>query len=353
MATKDTKNTKTMKDDNEKIDTSNKGRVLFLLNYLMEHTDGEHELTTSELGLIYQEHGFGGYRKTIKNDAQALIDAGFNVQINSAKGHADSYCYIEKNDFDAAEIKMLLDAVAAARFLSDDKCNLLIKKLKTLTCTTCADVMTLEGRPSRIHKEGNSLFQVVDVLEYAISKKLRVSFQYYDYDMNLKKVLHNDGEVYTFSPYSFKWEQDRYYILGMVDKRPGIINPFRVDLICNIKLIDAEIVPPPADFVPADYSNKVFKMYGGTKADVIMEADSKLIKKFIDRFGDDFQSKPISDTRFRAKVTVEASPTFYSWVFQYNGGINIIEPANIRDEYVSMLRRVTRYALGIEEPQEE
>lgn len=332
---------------------SNKGRVLFLLNHLMEHTDGEHELTTTELAQIYQEHGFGGYRKTIKNDAQTLIDAGFTVQINSAKGRADSYCYIEKNDFDAAEIKMLLDAVAAARFISDDKCTQLIKKLKALTCKSCADIMTLEGRPSRIHKNDNSLFRVIDVLEKAIKQKLKVSFQYYDYDMNLNKVLHNDGEVYTFSPYSFKWENDRYYILGMADKRPGIINPFRVDLICDIKLTDREIVPAPADFVPADYSNKVFKMYGGTKADVVMEADAKLIKKFIDRFGDDFKSKPISDTRFRATVAVEASPTFYSWVFQYNGRINIIGPANILDEYISMLRRVTRQALGIEEPQED
>lgn len=331
------------------MDTSNKGRILFLLNYLMNNTDEENELTTSQLCEIYQEHGFGGYRKTVKSDAQALQDAGFNVEIHSDKGQADTYCYIEKNDFDAAEIKMLLDAVAAARFLSDEKCAQLTEKLLGLTCSARSDIMLQEGRPSRIHKKGNLLFQVVDIIEQAIKYKLKVRFQYYDYDLNVNKILHNDGEVYSFSPYSFKWEQDRYYILGIVDKRPGKINPFRVDLICNVELTDEEIVPPPADYVPAEYSNKVFKMYGGNTADVVMEADGKLIKKFVDRFGDGFHSEALPDNRFRATVTVETSPTFYSWIFQYNGKINIVSPEPVRDEYLAMLRRVTRYALGIEE----
>lgn len=328
--------------------TTNRERILFLLNYLMTNTDEEHELSTGELCAVYQEHGFNGYRKTVKNDALALQEAGFGVCINSNNGQADTFCYVEKNDFDAAEIKMLIDAVYSARFISEEKASSLIEKLLGLTCTARSGVMTQDGMPARIHKSDNHLMQVIDTLEKAIKLKLKVQFQYYDYNLKLEKVLHNNGEVYTFSPYSFKWEQDRYYILGTVDKRPGIINPFRVDLICNPKILSDDTVPPPADFIPSDYSDRVFRMYSGQPCEVVLEADGRLIKKFVDRFGDKFKSEDVGGNRFRATVHVEASPTFYSWVFQYNGGINIISPANIRDEYLAMLRRVTQYAVAVE-----
>ena len=32
-------------------------------------------------------------------------------------------------------------------------------------------------------------------------------------------------------------------------------------------------------------------------------------------------------------------PTFYSWVFNYQGKIRIVEPQNIRDEFLEMVQK--------------
>ncbi len=61
------------------------------------------------------------------------------------------------------------------------------------------------------------------------------------------------------------------------------------------------------------------------------------MKKFIDKFGEHFESWPSTDHSFQAKVTASISRTFYSWLFQYNGEINIVSPDDIQAEYIQML----------------
>ena len=59
---------------------------------------------------------------------------------------------------------------------------------------------------------------------------------------------------------------------------------------------------------------------------------------------------------FFATVRVSISPTFFSWVFQYNGRIRIVEPETVTQEYAGMLGRLLRYyqnfGQGIPEGQE-
>ena len=79
-----------------------------------------------------------------------------------------------------------------------------------------------------------------------------------------------------------------------MDKRPGIINPVRMDLLTNVKILDEDAVPAPPGFSPGKYADKVFKMFGGEETEVILEAENTLVKKFIDRFGDSFSIRKAS-----------------------------------------------------------
>ncbi|MBR3187792.1 MAG: WYL domain-containing protein, partial [Lachnospiraceae bacterium] len=130
----------------------------------------------------------------------------------------------------------------------------------------------------------------------------------------------------------------------------------RTDLLTNVKILDEDAVPAPPGFSPGKYADKVFKMFGGEETEVILEAENTLVKKFIDRFGDSFSIRKASSTSFFATVWVSISPTFFSWVFQYNGRIRIVEPEIVTQEYAGMLGRLLRYyqnfGLGIPEGQE-
>ena len=57
----------------------------------------------------------------------------------------------------------------------------------------------------------------------------------------------------------------------------------------------------------------------------------------VDKFGTKVKTEEVDDQHFRATVTVCPSPTFYRWVFGWNGGMKIVGPENIKAEYRAML----------------
>ena len=56
---------------------------------------------------------------------------------------------------------------------------------------------------------------------------------------------------------------------------------------------------------------------------------------------------PVDNKKFRVKVDAAVSQTFFGWVFQYNGGITIVEPVDVKQQYEDMLNRALRYSESI------
>ena len=56
----------------------------------------------------------------------------------------------------------------------------------------------------------------------------------------------------------------------------------------------------------------------------------------IDKFGDDIETNKADKQFFTVKVKIELSPTFYAWVFQYQGKICIQFPQEAVDQFVQM-----------------
>lgn len=321
---------------------NNKERLLFLLKNLMDNTDEAHEYTMKELVCLYRENGMAATTKTIRNDIDTLRDSGFGVIETSDPGKPTYYSYEQK--FNSAELKMIIDAVAAARFISPKDCQELTGRLLTLAGRNIARELAADVDFSTHNETPNrNLYVTIQEISEAISMGKKISYQYYDYNLDKEKILHNNGEVYTYSPYGFAWNTDRYYLLGQVDKRPGIINPVRVDLLCRVRILEEDAAPAPSDFHPERYSQKVFTMFGGEETEVVLEADNSLVKKFIDRFGSGFAISKASDDTFYATVRVSVSPTFFGWVFQYNGKIRIVGPDAVSGRYMEMLRRASAY----------
>ncbi len=308
----------------------------------MENTDETHEYTLKDLMALYEENGTPATPKTVRNDLTKLVEAGFPVIETAVAGNPTYYSYEQR--FDSSELKMIIDAVSAARFISPKNSQALISKLLTLTSREAAREIALDADVSGHNDTPNrNLYITIQTISEAIALKKKIRYQYYDYSLEKKRILHNNGETYTYSPYGFAWNEDRYYLLGRVDKRPDTINPIRVDLLCHVEVTDEDVLPAPSDFAPKKYSDKVFRMFGGEETDVTLEADNDLVKKFIDRFGQGFELSRASDTTFYATVHVSVSPTFFSWIFQYNGRVSVAGPPEVRDRYTSMLRRILSY----------
>ena len=60
----------------------------------------------------------------------------------------------------------------------------------------------------------------------------------------------------------------------------------------------------------------------------------------IDKFGEGIQVGSFDNEHFTAEVQVQPSQTFFGWVFTFRGDIEILRPDSVKEEYLSIARKV-------------
>ena len=303
--------------------SSTKKRMLLILELLYKMTDESHPVSTVEIMDYLVGKGFQIDRKTLRSDLRLLISMGYDIVV--VKSSPNKYFWGERT-FEIPELKMLLDAVSSARFISETKSKRLTKKIMSLAGMQQREQLKRHVRAiGKTKADNKGLYYIIDTITEAINQKKKISFQYTEYNGRKEKILRNDGEVYILSPYVLYWNEDYYYVLGYSDKRE-MVTAFRIDRMKTPKIMEEDTVPKPEGFDVSAYSNKVFQMFSGEETIVELECDTSLMKYVIDRFGIDVETEELSEEKFLAKVPVDLSPTFYGWVFQFGGKIRIIGP---------------------------
>lgn len=313
-----------------------KSRILYLQKILLERTDEEHPLSTTQLiGILNDEYGISAHRTTITKDIAALVEYGLDiVTIHSTQ---NKY-FVAGRRFELPELKLLIDAVESSKFITKKKSDALIEKIHTLTSS--GQVSKLKRNSyiaDRIKPDNEQIYYIVDTINDAINEGRQISFQYYDYTGLKKKVLKNKGEIYKLSPYHLLWNGDYYYVIGYSEKRDRIVT-FRVDRIAaQPNILSAKAVEKPTDFDLAEFTREVFFMYDGNKVTVDLRCDNSLMKTMIDRFGEDVTTLAYDMTSFRLITEVASSQTFLGWVFGFGGKVQILAPESVKEQYREMI----------------
>ena len=303
--------------------SSTKKRLLLILELLYKTTDESHPVSTVEIMDYLADKGFLIDRKTLRSDLRLLISMGYDIVV--VKSSPNKYFWGERT-FEIPELKMILDAVSSARFISETKSKRLAKKIMSLAGMQQREQLKRHVRAIGKTKANNKgLYYIIDTITEAINRKKKISFQYMEYNGRKEKILRNNGEVYVLSPYVLYWNEDYYYVLGYSDKRSRV-TAFRIDRMKMPQIMEESAAEQPDDFDITAYSNKVFQMFDGKEVEVRLECENGLMKYVIDRFGLDIETEELTEDIFVAKVAVELSPTFYGWVFQFGGKIRIIGP---------------------------
>lgn len=143
-----------------------------------------------------------------------------------------------------------------------------------------------------------------------------ISFQYYEYTPEKKKILKHDGYLYILDPYALEWKNDHYYLIGYSHKHKGIAH-FRVDRLTSVEPLDSKFQPMP-DFDVAAYTNKMVDMFAAEHSEQVkLLCSNELMRVIIDHYGEDIEISPYDDTHFTVIIEVNPSGTFYGWVFKF------------------------------------
>lgn len=313
-------------------------RLVYLYQILLKYTDAEHPLTTPEIRkLMMEKYGIFMHRTTVTTDIELLQSAGY--EIISRRSRMKQY-YVDANVFELPELKILIDAVESSKFITEKKSRALVQKLISMASEANAKKLKRHLHTSgRVRSDNEKGYYIVDAVNEAINAGRQISFYYADYDGRKKRILRNDGRPYTVSPFMLIWNGDFYYLVGWYHEKERI-SVFRVDRIeSQPEILDVKAKRPPRGFSAARYSKEVFRMYDAEELqEVTLICEDSVMKGVLDQFGLKQKTWRVDENHFGTKVTVCASPTFFAWVFQWEGRVKIEEPGEAAEAYRKMLQ---------------
>jgi len=311
-------------------------RILYILKCLEEKSDEQNPVSTKQITDYLEAKGIMTNRRTIPKDIEDLIEYG--IDIVTVKSRQNLY-FIGERHFELPELKLLIDAVQASKFLTAKRTKSLINKLLAFASPYQAeDLKRGLCIDNFIKTKNETAYITVDCLHTAISQNKRIRFMYYDYDKNKKKTYKHGRRIYELSPWGFICDNEKYYVIGY-SKTHGQKATFRIDRIAAPKLTELESLPPSKDFDISAYKNYVYEMYDGKMLDITLKCENYLMNTVIDKYGENVKTQIADDKHFYAYIKASASKMFYGWIFGLDGAVQITAPHEAVKEYQSMLNR--------------
>lgn len=317
-----------------------KQKILVLLDLFKSKTDEEHGVTTADIIDYLAEHGIKAERKTVYADLNTLKEYGY--EISKEKKDGNYYYTLLDRDFQLPELKLLVDAVQASKFISAKKSSELIKKIENLASVYQAKQLQRQVFVSnRIKTNYENVYYNVDELNLAINENRKIKFDYYEWNLSKEMVLRKNGHKNDISPWSLAWDDENYYLVAF-DGNSGIIKHYRVDKMRKIEILDKarDGREEFEEFDAAKYAKKVFGMFTGDEQRVKIQFANKLIGVVIDRFGQDIMIIPKGVDQFVVNVNVKVSNMFLGWIIGLGDGAKILEPESVVDEVKQITERL-------------
>ena len=318
-------------------------KLLYLIKILMEETDDGHGLSRQNIIDRLNARGISADRKTLYSDFEELRAFGIDI-ITEHEGNDWTY-HIGEREFELAELKLLVDSVQSARFITERKSRELIKKLESLVSRHEAKQLHRQVLISgRVKTMNESIYYTVDAIHNAISENRKIKFQYFQWNVKKQMELRHNGAYYHISPWGLSWDDENYYLVGY-DSDAGMIKHYRVDKMLHIRMSDEprEGKEHFRKLDMADYAKKSFGMFGGKERQVKLSVENRMAGVIIDRFGKDVMLIPSDEEHFTVNVNVRVSSQFLGWIFSLGEGVKIIGPedvaAQMREETDRLIRQ--------------
>jgi len=315
-------------------------RMLYIMQILQEETDEDHPMTADRIAeKLEKDHMITVDRKTVYRDIETMNEAGIEIcRTASKKG---GYYYGTRK-FELPELKLLVDAVQASKFITSKKSDDLIRKLGSLASKEEARHPQRQVYISHRPKTGNeTIYYNVDAIHTALYENSTITFQYTVWTTKKELVPKHGGALYEVSPHALAWDDENYYLVAY-DAAAGKIKHYRVD-----KMKDTQLTKKPRegmeafrDFNLAEYVKKTFGMYGGHDEDVVFTCPDYLAGVMFDRFGTDIMVYPAGEGRFKTHALVAVSPQFFGWVTAIGKELRIESPEHVKQEYREYLKNI-------------
>ncbi len=314
--------------------STQKLRLLYIIDIFTKYSDEEHVLSTTDIiNYLRDDYNIDCERKTVYDAIINLNEYGYEIiKSESPRGY-----FMTPHLFELPELRLLIDAVQSADFISVKKTRALMKKFSKLV--SCYEFKKIEKQvyiDNRNKSTNENLFYIIDLLDSAINKKVQVEITYRR--RKLVEGAHSDFEekIMIVNPYALIWSRDHYYLVGNYSKYDNLIH-LRIDRMKTVNITDkparkfSEVSPYTNSFDVADYSNKHLSMFSGDIKPVELLCNNEIIEDFVDRFGEKCFMRPSGNDKFVAKLDVAVTEGLASWIMQFGDKIKVRAPKALKN----------------------
>lgn len=317
-----------------------KVKLLKIWEILCKDSDEEQPIDTVGIIEKLNQVGINCDRKTLYSDIDELNRHGYTV---CKKRSRRNQYYVKHSRFSVAELRILIDAVQSANFISQQKTDELVEKIANLGGSYKADILK-NGMYFDMQKYNNeAIYNNVATLDEATNQNRKVSFKYFHYDENGNTVFSKDGTRYKVNPLALVFNDNCYYLVCYNDKYQNLSN-YRIDRMDNVRIEDESIVMAECakGFDIAEHRRKEFSMFTGEEMEVEIEFDKSLIDVMMDRFGTAVKMRSVDENNCRLTANVQVSPVFFGWCVNFGDKLKIVRPNRLAIDYIAELSKIVK-----------
>lgn len=326
-------------------------KLLKLYELLRKETDVDHPISRIELCRRLNEMGISSNVRTLSLDIEVMQENGFEIM--SFLKDKEKFYYVPEHELTVPEIKILIDAVQAASFVTEKKTAELVEKIAALGGSHQAELMkeSMVCFNTRKHKN-ESILYTVDSIEDAIIRRKKIAFNYFHLNEKAERVYvtagNGDRKRYNVDPVALVFNEDNYYLMAYSSRHPGKTTIYRIDRMDYVDVIEESALSNEAiakiDGV-AEFTEQAFKMFSGELEDVVIQFSKELVSPVFDKFGEDTPMMAVNETTCAATIHVQISPTFFGWLAQFAEKMRVISPGNVIEQYRAHIERIRELIL--------
>lgn len=308
-------------------------RLMLLRDYLQANAGKSRVVTRKQMETYLTEKGYPVEKKTLYADL-AILESEFGLQLEY-NPHKKGYRLLNPS-FESHELRLLVDCVQAATFITQEEAAAITAKIKRLTDE---ENRALLNRPAvvmdRIQRIEDSVVRKADLIHQAIAENRKICFRYFRYIPERTKhteFLQADDvcDLFIVSPRRLVWQRGTYYL-----------ERYRNDKYYHLqfevgRMTDIEVLPDPRNCKEISLTetqqsdiNKVLAWLKGPEETITVRFRNEVIQDVLEAFGSDTVIIPVDKHHFQITIKEHCTIDYYQWFSQWGGYAKFLSPPSV------------------------
>ena len=315
-------------------------RIIHIFDYLCRNTDEEHSASCKDIQnyLANTANLTDVSPLTIRRDIDRLWAAGNDIRRINGPHNTALYSLIDKG-FTFNEIRFMVDSISINKFLTTEQKKKLIHKFEGM-CTD-AELRSLVSRISLNSSAAPSLdlLENLDKIHRIISERRKINFQYGKFDT--KKQMNYYSKSREMIPVRVVYFDDHFY-LRCFNEENEQFRTYRIDRMKDIVSGGKSRKKIPEE---KKYEGFVADMFAPDRFEyVTMRVKRYLLDEMLEQLGEygSFRDDNDNPDSVLVRAYVGINDRFYLWVLKYGEGVEVIEPADTRKNFMEFLQKISK-----------